>query len=63
MATGRDKQNNKKVTKVTCCLGDYHSDGKVTGEAASSVFKEEGSVQMPGLKIVCLSVYVCMKGP
>lgn len=38
MAIERDKQNNKKVTKVTCCLGDYHGDGKDTREAAAPVF-------------------------
>lgn len=33
-----NKQNNKKVTKLTCCRGDFHSDGEVAGEAVAVVF-------------------------
>lgn len=46
----RWRTNSRKWRRrqwVTCCRGDYHSDGKVTGDAAASVF-EEGAYVLYG---------------
>lgn len=55
-AIGRDKQNKEKVTTVTCCRGDYHSDSKVVGEAAALVL---GRRETQGLNMLC--VVVCVR--